>query len=83
MSNTVKTMAPVAYLLIGFAFVLGLGVALFLVRRAKAQMSDHFKSLATQVLQNNSKTFVQIAKDELEKISFLVLWLGSLARRNP
>lgn len=67
MNNTVNTMAPVVYLLIGFAFLLGLGIAVCLVRRAKTQMSDHFTSLATQVLQNNSKTFVQIAKGELEK----------------
>src|SRR5262245_31530495 len=66
MSETVNTMAPVAYLLIALAFALGLGVALFLVRRAKAQMSEHFTSLATHVLQNNSKMFVQIAKGELE-----------------
>ena len=58
-------MAPVVYLLIGFAFLLGLGVALFLVRRTKAQMSDHFTSLATQVLEKNSETFLQIAKGEL------------------
>lgn len=60
-------MTPVAYFLIGLAFLFGLGVALFLARQAKAQMSDHFKSLASDVLQNNSKTFVQIAKGELEK----------------
>jgi DNA recombination protein RmuC len=59
--------APLAYFLIGLAFVLGLGVALFLARQAKAQMSDHFKSLSLDILQNNSKTFVEIAKGELEK----------------
>jgi DNA recombination protein RmuC len=58
---------PLAYSLIGLAFVLGLGVALFLARQAKAQMSDHFKSLSLDILQNNSKTFVEIAKGELEK----------------
>ena len=79
MSDTVNTIAPVAYLLIGLAFVLGLGVALFLVRRSKAQMSDHFRSLATQVLENNSKTFVQIAKGELEKTQ--VAAEGDLAQR--
>ena len=72
-------MAPVACLLIGFAFVLGLGVAILFVRRAKTQMSDHFTSLATQVLQNNSKTFVQIAKGELEKTQ--VAPEGDLAQR--
>jgi DNA recombination protein RmuC len=56
-----------AYILIAIAFVLGLGVALFLARQTKAQMSDHFKALASDVLQNNTKTFVQIAKGELEK----------------
>ena len=60
-------MTPLAYFLIGLAFVLGLGVALFLARQAKAQMSDHFKSLSLDILQNNSKTFVEIAKGELEK----------------
>ena len=79
MSDTVNTIAPVAYLLIGLAFVLGLGVALFLVRRSKAQMSDHFRSLATQVLENNSKTFVQIAKGELEKAQLAAE--GDLAQR--
>jgi len=56
-----------AYILIASAFVLGLGVALFLARQTKSQMSDHFKALASDVLQNNTKTFVQIAKGELEK----------------
>jgi DNA recombination protein RmuC len=79
MSDTVNIITPVAYLLIGLAFVLGLGVALFLVRRAKAQMSDHFRSLATQVLENNSKTFVQITKGELEKAQLAAE--GDLAQR--
>ncbi len=60
-------MTPLAYFLIGLAFVLGLGVALFLARQAKARMSEHFTSLASDVLQNNSKIFVQMAKGELEK----------------
>src|SRR5262245_39759654 len=30
-------------------------------------MSDHFKALAADVLQDNSKTFVQIAKGELDR----------------
>ena len=60
-----------AYFLIGLAFVLGLGVALFLVRQTKAQMSDHFKSLSLDVLQSNSKTFVQLAKGELQTIRSL------------
>jgi DNA recombination protein RmuC len=58
---------PLAYLLIGLAFVLGLGIAVFLARQAKAQMSEHFKSLSLDILQSNSKTFVDIAKGELEK----------------
>ena len=59
-------MTPVAYFLIALAFVAGLGVALFLARQARSQMSDHFKSLSLEILQNNSKTFVEIAKGELE-----------------
>jgi DNA recombination protein RmuC len=70
---------PLAYFLIGLAFVLGLGVALFLARQAKAQMSDHFKSLSLDVLQSNSKTFVEIAKGELEKAQLSVK--GDLAQR--
>jgi DNA recombination protein RmuC len=70
---------PLAYFLIGLAFVIGLGVALFIARQAKAQMSDHFKSLASDVLQNNSKTFVQIAKGELEKAQLVAE--GDLAQR--
>jgi DNA recombination protein RmuC len=70
---------PLAYLLIGLAFVLGLGVALFLARQAKAQMSEHFKSLSLDILQSNSKTFVQIAKGELEKAQLSVK--GDLAQR--
>src|SRR5439155_13239029 len=66
------TVTPLAYFLIGLAFVLGLGVALFLVRQAKAQMSEHFKSLSFDVLQSNSKTFVEIAKGELEKAQLSV-----------
>jgi DNA recombination protein RmuC len=70
---------PLAYFLIGLAFVLGLGVALFLARQAKAQMSEHFKSLSLDVLQSNSKTFVEIAKGELEKAQLSVK--GDLAQR--
>jgi len=70
---------PLAYLLIGLAFVLGLGVALFLARQAKAQMSEHFKSLSLDILQSNSKTFVEIAKGELEKAQLSVK--GDLAQR--
>ena len=72
-------MTPLAYFVIALAFVLGLGVALFLARQAKAQMSEHFKSLALDILQNNSKTFVQIAKGELEKAQSLVA--GDLDKR--
>ena len=72
-------MTPLAYLLIGLAFVLGLGVALFLARQAKAQMSEHFKSLSLDILQSNSKTFVEIAKGELEKAQLSVK--GDLAQR--
>ncbi len=72
-------MIPLAYFLIGLAFVLGLGVALFLARQAKAQMSEHFKSLSLDILQSNSKTFVEIAKGELEKAQLSVE--GDLAQR--
>ena len=72
-------MTPLAYFLIGLAFVLGLGVALFLARQAKAQMSEHFKSLSLDVLQSNSKTLVEIAKGELEKAQLSVK--GDLAQR--
>jgi DNA recombination protein RmuC len=70
---------PLVYFLIGLAFVLGLGVALFLARQAKAQMSEHFKSLSLDILQSNSKTFVEIAKGELEKAQLSVE--GDLAQR--
>ena len=72
-------MTPLAYFLIAVAFVLGLGVALFLGRQAKAQMSEHFKSLSLDILQSNSKTFVEIAKGELEKAQLSVT--GELAQR--
>jgi DNA recombination protein RmuC len=70
---------PLAYFLIGLAFVLGLGAALFLARQTKAQMSEHFKSLSLDILQSNSKTFVQMAKAELEKAQLSVE--GDLAQR--
>jgi DNA recombination protein RmuC len=70
---------PLAYFLIGLAFVLGLGVAVFLARQAKTQMSEHFKSLSLDILQSNSKTFVQMAKAELEKAQLSVE--GDLAQR--
>src|SRR5439155_5648120 len=70
---------PLAYFLIGLAFLPGLGVALFLARQAKAQMSEHFKSLSLDALQSNSKTFVEIAKGELEKAQ--VSAKGDLAQR--
>ena len=73
-------MTPLAYILIGLAFVLGLGLALFLARQAKAQMSEHFKSLSLDILQSNSKTFVEIAKGELEKAQLSVT--GELAQRH-
>ena len=72
-------MTPLAYFLIGSAFVLGVGVALFLARQAKAQMSEHFKSLSLEALQNNSKLFVDIAKGELEKTQMAAT--GDLAQR--
>src|SRR5207247_538800 len=69
-----------AYFVIGVAaFFLGVGVALILARQAKAQMSEHFKSLSLDVLQSNSKTFVEIAKGELEKAQ--VSAKGDLAQR--
>ena len=74
-----QSVTPLAYLLIALAFVLGLGVALFLARQAKAQMSEHFKALSLEALQNNSKLFVDIAKGELEKSQ--VAAKGDLAQR--
>jgi len=53
---------------------------LFLGRQAKAQMSEHFKSLSLDILQSNSKTFVEIAKGELEKAQLSVT--GELAQRH-
>src|SRR5713101_2993313 len=72
-------MSPLAYFLIGVAFVLGLGVALFLVRQAKAQLSEHFKSLSVDALRTNSETFVDIAKGELKTIQESAK--GDLAQR--
>ena len=66
--------------MIGAAFLLGLGIALFLVRHAKAQMSEHFKSLSLDILQGNSKTFAEIAKSELEKTQASAQ--GDLAQRH-
>jgi len=60
--------------------VLGLSVALFLARQAKAQMSEHFKSLSFDVLQSNSRTFIDLAKGELEKAQLSVT--GELAQRH-
>ncbi len=72
-------MTPLAYFLIGLAFVLGLGFALFLARQGKAQLSEHFKALSLDILQSNSRTFVEIAKGELEKAQLSVK--GDLAQR--
>src|SRR5213592_1546468 len=73
-------MSSLIYLIVGVAaFLLGVGVAFILMRQAKAQMSDHFKSLSLDVLQSNSKTFVEIAKGELEKAQLSVK--GDLAQR--
>jgi DNA recombination protein RmuC len=72
-------MTPLIYLVAGIAFLLGVGVTFILMRQARAQLSDHFKSLASDVLQNNSKTFVQIAKGELEKAQLAAE--GDLAQR--
>jgi DNA recombination protein RmuC len=49
------------------AFILGVSVAVVMMRQAKAQLSEHFKSLSLDALQSNSKTFVEIARGELEK----------------
>ena len=73
-------MTSLAYFLIGLAFVLGLGIALFLARQAKAQMSEHFKSLSLDILQSNSRTFIDLAKGELEKAQLSVT--GELAQRH-
>jgi DNA recombination protein RmuC len=73
-------MDPLFYLVVGvIAFLLGIGVAVFLMRQGKAQLSEHFKSLSFDVLQSNSKTFVEIAKGELEKAQLSVT--GDLAQR--
>jgi DNA recombination protein RmuC len=71
---------PLAYFLIGLAFVLGLVVALFLARQAKTQISDHFKSLSFDALRSNSDAFVKIAKGELEKAQLSVK--GDLDQRH-
>jgi DNA recombination protein RmuC len=60
-------MDPLFYLVGVIAFLLGIGVAIFLMRQGKVQLSEHFKSLSLDALQSNSKTFVEIAKGELEK----------------
>ncbi|HEV2045646.1 MAG TPA: DNA recombination protein RmuC [Chthoniobacterales bacterium] len=60
-------MSPVIYFLILGAFLLGVVVAIVVMRQAKTQLSEHFRSLSLDALQSNSKTFVQIAKAELEK----------------
>jgi DNA recombination protein RmuC len=61
-------MNSLVYLVVGVAaFLVGIGVAFVLVRQAKAQMSDHFKSLSLDILQSNSQSFIQMAKGELEK----------------
>src|SRR6266478_1379205 len=49
------------------AFILGVGVAVVIMRQTRAQFSEHFKSLSLDALQSNSKTFVEIARGELEK----------------
>jgi DNA recombination protein RmuC len=73
-------MSLLVYLVVGVAvFLLGVAVAFVLVRQAKAQLSEHFKSLSFDVLQSNSKTFVEIAKRELEKAQLSAE--GDLAQR--
>src|SRR5712692_10510261 len=49
------------------------------MRQAKAQLSENFKSLSFDILQSNSKTFVQMAKGELEKAQLSMK--GDLAQR--
>src|SRR2546421_9687340 len=49
------------------AFILGVGVAVVMMRQTRAQFSEHFRSLSLDALQSNSKTFVEIARGELEK----------------
>lgn len=53
--------------IVAVAFILGLGVAVVMMRQTRAQFSEHFKSLSLDALQCNSKTFVEIARGELEK----------------
>ncbi len=59
-------MSPLIFLYILIAFFVGAGVVFVLMRQTKSQLSDHLKSLCSDALENNSKTFVQIAKGELE-----------------
>jgi DNA recombination protein RmuC len=59
-------MSAILYLYIVLAFLAGAAVAVVLMRQTKSQLSDHLKSLCLDALQNNSQTFVQIAKGELE-----------------
>lgn len=73
-------MSSLIYLVVGMTGVLlGVGVTFVLVRRAKAQLSEHFKSLSFDVLQSNSRTFVELAKGELEKAQLSAE--GDLAQR--
>ena len=73
-------MSSLIYLIIGvILFLLGVGVAFVLTHHAKAQLSEHFKSLSFDVLQSNSRTLVDLAKGELEKAQLAVK--GDLAQR--
>jgi DNA recombination protein RmuC len=59
-------MSPLIFVYILIAFFVGAGVVFVLMRQTKSQLSDHLKSLCSDALESNSKTFVQIAKGELD-----------------
>ena len=67
MNNTVNTMAPVVYLLIGFAFLLGLGVTLFFLSGERRLKCLTILRRSPRKLKKQRGTFLQIAKGELGK----------------
>lgn len=59
-------MSPLVFVYVLIAFFVGAGVVFVLLRQTRGQLSDHLKSLCSDALESNSKTFVQIAKGELD-----------------
>ena len=69
-----------------YQFILSLGWLRFwlgrpdivLMRQAKAQLSDHFKSLSFDVLQSNSKTFITLLKASWRRLNCQVkaIWIS-------